>query len=172
MKLEDVEKNIAEWIENFLQVDNPDLNGWSPCPFAGNARLKKSYNVRLGTELYSDLMDLSRTKLGEHEVVIYAYPREFYTAEEFHSLVDSVNQGFLVPLDLIALDDHPDHPESVNGVSFNNGQYALALVQSLSDLNQRAASLAKKGFYDHWPEEYLEDLFRHRQDPRHDLRQD
>lgn len=170
MKLEDVEKNIAQWIENFLEVENSNLNGWSPCPYARNARLKNSYAVRLGTELYSDLMDLSRTGLDGNEVIIIAYPREFYTAEEFHNLLDSVNQGFLVPLDLIALDDHPDHIESVNGVTFNNGHYALALVQSLSDLNQRASALAKQGFYDNWPEEYLEDLFKHRKDPRDAIR--
>jgi hypothetical protein len=48
----------------------------------------------------------------------------------------------------------------------NQGTYALALVQSLSDLNDRAKQLASKGFYDTWPEEYLQPLFKHRKDPR------
>ena len=166
MKLEDVQKDIAHWIENFLEVNNPDLGNRSPCPFARSARLKNSYTVRLGTEAYADMMDISREGLGDLEVVVYAYPRDFYTPTEFADIVDKTNQGFLLPVDLIALDDHPDEPELVNGVCFNQGTYILVLVQSLSDLNSRAKKVAQQGFYDDWPEDYLEDLFAHREDPR------
>lgn len=166
MKLEDVQKDIALWIENFLEVSNPDLGGRSPCPYARSARLKNSYEVRLGYEAYEDLMSISRSGLGDKEVVIFAYPRDFYTPDEFADIINKTNQGFLLPVDLIALDDHPDHVEEVNGVCFNQGKYTLALVQSLSDLNARAKLMAKQGFYDQWPEEYLQDLFKHREDPR------
>jgi hypothetical protein len=64
------------------------------------------------------------------------------------------------------LEDHPDAPELVNGVSMNQGTYALALVQNLTDLNEKARLMARKGFYASWPEEYLQELFQHRQDPR------
>ena len=166
MKLEDVQKDIASWIENFLEVRNPALGDRSPCPFARAARLKNSYEVRLGYESYEDLMDISRGGLGDKEVVILAYPRDFYTPDEFADIIDKVNQGFLLPVDLIALDDHPDHAETVNGVCFNQGEYTLAMVQSLSDLNAKSKLMAQQGFYDAWPEEYLEDLFKHREDPR------
>lgn len=166
MKLEDVQNDIADWIENFLEVNNPALGGRSPCPYARSARIKNSYEVRLGYELYEDLMHISRKGLEDKEVIIYAYPQNFYTADEFADIVDKVNQGFLLPMDLIALDDHPDHVEEVNGVVFNQGEYALALVQCLSDLNQRSRAMAEQGFYKDWPEDYLEDLFKHREDPR------
>ena len=166
MKLEQVQQDIASWIENFLEVRNPALSNRSPCPYARSARLKNSYQVKLGTEIYADMMDVGKQGLGGLEVIIYAYPRDFYTAEEFHNLVNQVNQGFLLPVDLIALDDHPDHVEEVNGIRFNQGTYTLAMVQSLSDLNHRAKLMADQGFYDDWPEEYLQDLFLHREDPR------
>jgi hypothetical protein len=54
----------------------------------------------------------------------------------------------------------------VNGVSMNQGTYALVLVQSLSDLDVKAKTMAQKGFYDTWPEDYLQTLFNHRKDPR------
>ena len=60
----------------------------------------------------------------------------------------------------------PSDAEIVNGVCMNQGTYALALVQSLTDLNAKAQQMASKGFYDSWPEEYLSTLFQHRQDPR------
>lgn len=166
MKLEDVQKDIDDWIENFLEVSNPALGNWSPCPYARSARLKNSYEVRIGTELYNDLMDIGHNGLNDKEVVIYAYPVDFYSAEEFQQLVEEVNLGFLIPVDLIALDDHPLWVEEVNGVVFNQGKYALALVQCLSDLNQRSHAMAKQGFYRDWPQEYLDDLFKHREDPR------
>jgi hypothetical protein len=77
-----------------------------------------------------------------------------------------VNEKFLLPNDLIALEDHPKDPEIVNGVSMNQGTYALVLVQSLSDLDAKAKIMADKGFYDSWPEEYLKMLFQNRKDPR------
>jgi hypothetical protein len=80
--------------------------------------------------------------------------------------IELVNQEVLLPRDMIALEDHPDDPEIVNGVVMNQGQYALALVQSLSDLNTKAQQMAAKGFYHNWPEQYLQGLFQHRQDPR------
>ena len=69
-------------------------------------------------------------------------------------------------VNLLSLEDHPDDPEVVNGVVMNNGTYALALVQSLSDLDEKSQLVARKGFYDTWPEEYLSMLFKHRKDPR------
>lgn len=166
MKLEDVQVDINNWIENFLEVGHPALGGRSPCPFARSARLKNSYEVRIGADVHSDLINIGHSGLGNKEVVIFAYPKDFYTADEFAEAISQVNQNFLLPLDLIALDDHPDHIEQVNGVVFNQGEYTLALVQCLSDLNRRAKIMAQQGFYNDWPEEYLQDLFAHREDPR------
>jgi hypothetical protein len=72
----------------------------------------------------------------------------------------------MVPYNLIALLDHPYLPETVNGIGMNQGTYALVLVQSLPDLDQKAAAMGRKGFYDTWPEPYLRELFQYRQDPR------
>jgi hypothetical protein len=80
--------------------------------------------------------------------------------------IESANKEVLLPRDMLALEDHPDDAEMVNGVCMNQGTYALALVQSLSDLNTKAKLMASKGFYHTWPEEYLQQLFQHRKDPR------
>jgi hypothetical protein len=67
---------------------------------------------------------------------------------------------------MIVLEDHPEDAEIVNGVCMNQGTWALAMCQSLSDLDVKARMMADKGFYHTWPEEYLRQLFEHRQDPR------
>jgi len=80
--------------------------------------------------------------------------------------VQRANQGFLCGRDLIALADHPDAPELVNGVSMNQGQWAIVFVQHLAKLDSHARNLADRGYYQGWPEEYLAVLFEGRQDPR------
>ena len=166
LDLETVKQDIESWIVNFVEVPHPALGGWAPCPYARKARLDQDYTVRVGVNPYFDLLNVARDGLGGKSVVIMAYdPDEFFYAQ-FTSDVRAANQEVLLTRNLLALEDHPGDPEIVNGVSMNQGTYALALIQSLSDLNEKAVSMAKKGFYATWPEDYLTGLFEHRQDPR------
>ena len=100
------------------------------------------------------------------EVIIYAYDPTEWPYDRFSASIHNANEEFLLSRDILALEDHPADVENVNGVIMNQGTYALALVQSLSDLNHKAQLVARKGFYHSWPEEYLQALFQHRQDPR------
>lgn len=165
LNLNTVQQDIEAWIENFVEVPHPALGGWAPCPYARRARLDQDFEVRLGINPYFDLREVAQTGITK-SVVIFAYESTAYTAEQFRVQIESANTEFLLNQNLLALEDHPDSPELVNGVCMNQGTYALALVQSLSDLDQKAQVLASKGFYKTWPEEYLTDLFNHRKDPR------
>jgi len=166
LNLDTVQADIESWIVNFVEVPHPSLGGWAPCPYARKARLDRDFEVRLGLAPIHDLTQVSRKGLENKSVIIFAYDPTEISYTELSYAVDVCNQEFLLPNNLLALEDHPDDPEVVNGVTMNNGTYALALVQSLSDLNQKAKSIAQKGFYDTWPEEYLTAVFQHRQDPR------
>jgi hypothetical protein len=104
--------------------------------------------------------------LGGLDVLALVYDPANFAAAEFEDLVQRANQGFLYPRDLIALPDHPDSPEVVNGVSMNQGTWAIVFVQALTKLDAHARTLADRGFYHSWPEHYLEILFAGRQDPR------
>ena len=166
MDLEQVKKDIESWIVNFVEVPHPSLGNFPPCPYARSARLKNSYDVFLGTDPYYDLKNRARWGMGDREVIIYVYDPQEWPHALFSTSIESANQEHLLPADILALEDHPDDVENVNGVIMNQGTYALALVQSLSDLNDKARLMARKGFYDSWPENYLQALFRHREDPR------
>jgi len=165
LNLEQVAHDIESWIANFVEVPHPALGGWAPCPYARKARLDRDFEVRIGVNPYFDLKVVSQTGINK-SVVIFAYESTAYSYEQFHSHIEGANKEFLLSKDLLALEDHPAAPEVVNGLSMNQGTYALALVQSLSDLNDKARLMARKGFYDTWPEDYLQELFQHRQDPR------
>jgi hypothetical protein len=165
LDLERVTYDIERWIANFVEVPHPALGGWAPCPYARKARLDRDFEVRLGVNPYFDLKVIAQTGIAK-SVIIFVYESTAYSYEQFHTQIESANKEFLVDKDLLALEDHPGAPEIVNDVSMNQGTYALTLVQSLSDLNDKARLMARRGFYDTWPEPYLQELFQHRQDPR------
>ncbi len=166
LDLETVKQDIENWIVNFVEVPHPALGNFAPCPYARSSRLKRSFDIYLGTDPYYDLKNRARYGMRGQEVVIYVYEPDQWPHELFAASIESANTDHLLPNDLLALEDHPADVENVNGVIMNQGTYALALVQSLSDLNQKAKLVAKRGFYDTWPEEYLQALFQHREDPR------
>jgi hypothetical protein len=166
MEIEQVKQDIEFWIENFVEVPHPALGGFPPCPFARAARLKKNYEIYLGTDPYYDLKNRSRYGMDKKEVIIYVYDAVEWPHRLFADSINSANHDCLLRNDLLALEDHPTDVENVNGVIMNQGKYALALVQCLSDLNVKAKFMAAKGFYHDWPEQYLQGLFHHRQDPR------
>ena len=166
MDIDQVKQDIEKWITDFVEVPHPALGGFPPCPYARSARLKQSYDIFIGSDPYFDLKNRARYGMGTREVVVYAYDPVEWPRDLFASSLDQANRDFLLAADILALEDHPDDQEIVNGICMNQGTYALALVQSLSDLDTKAQLMASKGFYDSWPEPYLVDLFQHRKDPR------
>lgn len=156
--------DIINWMTGFVEQPHPALDGWPPCPFARKARLDGQFDIREGKiDPYTDLM---KVDMGDFMVIAYVYDPKQIDADRFNQQISNVNQGFLVCRNIIALADHPDAPENVLGVSMNQGSYAIAFVQPLDKLNQFAQQIAAKGYYDRWPNQYLDDLFQWRQDPR------
>jgi hypothetical protein len=164
MNFEQAKTDIEQWIVDFVEKPNPLLNNWPPCPYARQARLNQQVDIRPGC--FNPIDDIKQVELGQFEVVAYVYDQERWSADEFNKLVDIVNQVHLSSQGLIALADHPDDVESVNGVVMNQGTYAIVFVQDLAKLNHFAKILGGKDFYNGWDEEYLKVLFAGREDPR------
>ena len=80
-----------------------------------------------------------------------------------------VNKNYLMPMNLLALEDHPQAEENVNGVIMNNGKYPIVLMQRLSKIQNFSNILKKQGYYDVWSEENLDDVVNwrttHHEDP-------
>jgi hypothetical protein len=166
MDIKTVTQHILAWSETFVEVPHPALGDWAPCPFARQARLAGTVGIFIGGDPYFDLESRAAQGMQQYQVIIYVYDPVEWTQEYFSPRLESANRDFLLSADLIVLEDHPTDIENVNGVIMNQGQYALAMVQSLSELNQRAQQMATKGFYHSWPENYLTQLFENRIDPR------
>jgi hypothetical protein len=163
-----VKADIEDWLINFVEVPHPALGNWPPCPFARQSRLRNKYDVRPGADVERDLFLFAKKQyLGKNDVVIFAYAPDQYDDAYFNWAVDTMNmsKGFK-KRNLLALADHPDTVETHNGVCFNMGKYALVLLQDKTKLNEHARMLAHRGYYDGWDEEYLQEVFAHRRDPR------
>jgi hypothetical protein len=164
MNFDQAKKDIEQWIVDFVEKPNPLLNDWAPCPYARQARLNQQVDIRQGC--FNPIDDVKQVDMGNYDVITYVYGRERWSADEFNELVDIVNRAYLSSQGLIALADHPDDIESVNGVVMNQGTYAIVFVQNLKKLNHFAKILGNKSFYNGWDEEYLRVLFAGREDPR------
>ena len=168
MVIDQVKADIEDWLINFVEVPHPALGNWPPCPFARQSRLRNKYDVRPGADVERDLFLFAKKQyLGKNDVVIFAYTPDQYDDAYFNWAVDTMNmsKGFK-KRNLLALADHPDTVETHNGVCFNMGKYALVLLQDKTKLNEHARMLAHRGYYDGWDEEYLQEVFAHRRDPR------
>lgn len=164
MNFEQAQLDVLNWVTDFVERPNAQLNGWPPCPHARKARLDGQFEIRRGCiDPYTDLM---RVDMGKRMVIAYVYEPERFTADEFNQQIQQVNRGFLIPKNIIGLADHPDDVENINGVIMNQGTWAIAFAQPLDKLNHFAQLIAGRGYYEGWPEEYLQTLFEGRKDPR------
>jgi hypothetical protein len=166
MDLKIAKESVENWLENFIEVPHPALGGFPPCPYARQARLKNQVDYRLGGDPYLDLLLLSKKGMESWEVVVYIYDPKLWGADEFNEHIDEANAGPMKTAGLVSLSDHPDHPESQKGVCFNHGTYALSICALTKNLDDASVQLHKKGYYEGWDSDYLDDLFTNRQDPR------
>ena len=166
MDLKTAQESIISWLENFIEVPHPALGGFAPCPYARNARIKNQINFRLGGDPYLDLLLLSKKGMENWEVIVYIYDPELWGANEFNEHIDAANAGPMKLAGLVSLSDHPDYVETQKGICFNHGTYALSICALTKNLDDASKQLYKKGYYNGWDPEYLDDLFLYREDPR------
>lgn len=164
MDFEQARQDITQWIVDFVEKPTPLLNGWPPCPYARQARLQHKVELRPG--ILDPYGDCELVEMGALDVIGYVYDPTKFTSGEFNRQVNQANVDWLLDRGLLALADHPQDQEIVNGVCMNQGQWAIMFVQDLHKLNQAAQQLAHKGFYHGWDDAYLTALFQHRKDPR------
>lgn len=163
MDFELARQSVLHWLEHFVEQPNIRLGGWAPCPYAKAARLNNRVDIRQGQDPGWDSEDADLTN---YDVIVWLYDPANFTPDEFNDTVELINKTLLLPQGKFALADHPGSPEHVLGVNMNHGEAAMILVQDLNKLQNHARMLARRGYYHNWPEEYLQQLFYQREDPR------
>ena len=148
--------DILNWIENFVEQSNPNLNNWSPCPFARRSRLENKLSILEGNYIFKDVDNLVLSWDDSYDVVVFVYNKDRYTVDELANYVEQLNKTYTISKDILILEDHPDDPEIVNAVKMNQGQYILVLCQRFSKVNLASADLKEQGYYDSWSKQYYD----------------
>lgn len=148
--------DILNWIENFVEQSNPNLNNWSPCPFARRSRLENKLSILEGNYIFKDVDNLVLSWDDSYDVVVFVYNKDRYTVDELANYVEQLNKTYTISKDILILEDHPDDPEIVNAVKMNQGQYILVLCQRFSKVNLASAELKEQGYYDSWSKQYYD----------------
>ena len=157
MKQEEISQKLLSWLEEFVEQPHPSLGNWPPCPYARQARLSNNIIIRQGNDPYYDGLELAKIYNWDKEVVVFWYDHALHPVTDFIADVQNLNKE-IMPLDVVALEDHPDAKEFVAGVSMNFGVCALLIIQKLSALNNASDQLRNKGYYDTWSSESLDEV--------------
>jgi hypothetical protein len=158
--------DVINWITGFVEKPNPLLNGWAPCPYARQARMQSQIDIRIGQTPNQDLENITAHDFKDLDVIALIYDPVEWPLLTFRSAWQHMQNQVLEDRGIYVLEDHPEDLEQVLGVVMNQGSWALLFVQLRHKLEEAANQLAAKGYYDNWPETYLDSLFHGRHDPR------
>jgi predicted MPP superfamily phosphohydrolase len=137
---ETIENDLRQWIDS-ITTSNPDLSGFSICPFAKN----NTYKI-IKTSIH-DIKPLNE----EFGVVIFVVEDDL-DLEFAHKRINQLNQEYPK---YKFFDDFRDEPSFINSIQTNNGKYNLILYQNSEFLQKMRIMLAKTTYYDHWDDDYL-----------------
>ena len=155
--LDEAKEYMLQWISDFVSKPNPLLNNFPPCPFARQAVLEKKLEFEVcEIKIDSYLKEKAERWVDDVDVCCIFVPN--INAVNLSVMVEIVNKNHLMPINLLALEDHPDAEENINGVIMNNGKYPIVLMQRLSKINKFSNALKRQGYYDVWSEENLDDV--------------
>jgi len=151
-----VVEKLKEWIINFLDKPQKNLNGWSPCPYAKTALVNDKIEFVYDNDLKSAVKQ--HIHILEHkDVLVVCFDKATISPTELVSIVSELNKE-LMKENIVVLEDHPETVETINGVHMNFGEAGLLLVQSLDKLTDASDKLRKAGYYDCWSKDELDEV--------------
>lgn len=157
--------DVKSWVLDWVSKHNEKL-GHIPCPYAKQAILQD----RIEYVWCDKLADLNITLIGlleqgmPNDVVAIGMDPNSVTPYDLSLAVKHANSRWLMPIGLVALEDHPHDPEIIAGEIMNQGTWALVLIQETEKLNAASSILDKQGYYDRWTQEQLDDVVTWRKD--------
>lgn len=157
--IEQLKADIATWIFDWVSLPNEQLRN-IPCPFAKQALMnnKIDFTIAGNIEVLRSLLDVVAHDGLLNDVLIIGMNKNLITPIDLSNIVKDANNINLMPAGYVALEDHPDDEEFINGVKMNQGTWALVLVQSLEKINQASTILQKQGYYSNWTKEEYDDV--------------
>lgn len=143
---------------DYISIKRGELGGHAICPFA-KTFLNKVQIIE-SKNFIKDAFECIQNKEHPMLYLIYGDAKQFDKKwlEEFCN----DHQEFARIKDLWLIWDHPDQINKINGVETNNKEYAILLIQKLSELNKYSDRLHKTNYYQFWDEKYYNKIVKDR----------
>ncbi len=165
MNQQQVTEDVKAWIAEFVTKPNPLLQNLPPCPYAKQAVLEDKVQIVVPTEgTVSYAIQHALTNFDHNmDLVMLVFDPQVMDPETFEACVWQWNQT--VDPQFVLLDDHPDNEENINGVTMNNGKYAIVFIQKSDKLDEASTFLeTRTKYYKVWSQENLDDVVTWRKD--------
>lgn len=164
--------DLKHWAQTQLSKRLPSLMNLPPCPFAAQAFVENKVTVIDSTGWMFTNMTLAKEAFWEfylqeksEMLILVDTLYEAYTPEQMYACSDALlnddNNGvWLIPF-------HPDSEGELSPISDYDDDdyvpllgidYAMCFVQPTSHLNKASRLLERRGYYENWEEDQLEDL--------------
>ena len=158
MNQDEITAKLTKWMVEFVEVPNPKLGDWAPCPYARQARINNNISIKFAeVSEFTDVIHASKETLENKEVVVVCFNHNNIDPVELQEYVNSMNKT-LLPMNYVILEDHPNTPEYINGVCMNFGECGLLVIQKLDKITTASEQLREKGYYNHWSQKDLYDV--------------
>ena len=133
---------ILHWIAQLSKI-RPELGNFAICPYASKA------NYKIVEEKLSQIVPNP-----DYDVIIYVV-EDNMSAQFLYDAVDDYNRNYS---DYKFIADHGKTKTYIQGIQTSNGKYNLVLCQPRQELTEARKKLAKTNYYDHWEQNYLEEV--------------
>ena len=133
---------ILHWIGQLSKI-RPELGSFAICPYASKAKFA-IFEEKLCRIMPND----------EYDVIIYIVEDDI-DKQFLYDAVDDYNHNYS---DYKFIADHGKTKTYIQGIQTSNGKYNLVLCQPREELTEARKKLAKTNYYDHWEQNYLEEV--------------
>lgn len=148
---------IKDYID-YIALKRDELGGHAICPFA-KSFLDKVQIIE-SNDFWVDAISCMNNE--EHPMLYLIYgDKDKYDTEWLKSFCDT-HEKYSRNKDLWLIWDHPDQINKINGIETNNKEYAILMIQQLSELNEYSKKLHKTNYYSFWDKEYYDQIVENR----------
>ncbi|MDO7613108.1 MAG: hypothetical protein MUQ75_02650 [Crocinitomicaceae bacterium] len=143
---------------DYISLKRKELGGHAICPFA-KTFLKKIQIIE-SEDFWVDAVKCMNNEQHPMLYLIYG-SKDKYDKKWLESFCDAHGKHSR-DKDLWLIWDHPDQINKINGIETNNKEYAILMIQSLSELNKYSEKLHKTDYYNFWNKEYYNKIVKSR----------
>ena len=140
---------IKDYLD-YISIKRDEIGGHAICPFA-KSFLDKVEIIK-SRDFWGDAKKCMDNEKHPMLYLIYGDKDEY--KKEWLERFCNIHKKYSRDKNLWLIWDHPYQINKINGIETNNKEYAILLIQKLSELNKYSDKLHNTNYYEFWDEKY------------------